>query len=76
MALCLRLVAEAPLRHHHLQRVADLQHAVDEAGEAPLVNRLYADLQQAFLRRTADGVATPQLFAVDQRLERQVLAGV
>ena len=65
MALCLRLVAEAPLRHHHLQCVADFQHAVDEAGETALINRFYADLQQAFLRRTADGVATPQFFAVD-----------
>ncbi|MOA09701.1 hypothetical protein D3C78_1295530 [compost metagenome] len=39
------------------------------------MNGFNADLQQTFLRRAANGVAAAQLFAVDQRLQRQVLAG-
>ena len=73
-ALGLRLVAEVPLRHHHLQRHTLLDILLGIAGETPTVDSFNRDAN--FRRRAAatNGVTTTQLFSTEVSFQRQMLA--
>ena len=65
---------EAPLRRHHLQRVAGLQGAVDPVGEDAALHLAHAHAQLAVVDAGADRIGAPQVLALDVLAQREVLA--
>jgi hypothetical protein len=61
------------MRRHDVKPIADLQLPRHPVGEGAARNLLHGDLERPIVRRGAERIIAPHLFAADHRAKRQML---